>query len=69
MTDVEIHLVISSTPVVALITTGKNTPIATMKIFEASPSPKISNVSGKIALFGIGYVAEMSGSTSVRTGR
>src|SRR5215211_430450 len=32
----------------------KNTPIATMKIFDPSPSPKISKANGRMALLGIG---------------
>ena len=36
------------------MTTGKNTPTATMKIFEASPRPKINSASGRIALLGTG---------------
>ena len=47
-------VLISSTPAIELIRIGKNTPVATMTIFEASPRPKISRMSGRIALFGIG---------------
>ena len=42
------------TPTMALMSTGKNTPIAMNTHLATSPIPKSSMIRGRMALFGMG---------------
>src|SRR5579884_973031 len=57
------------TPAMELMRTGKKTPTAMNTHLDSSPMPKMSMMSGRIALFGTGYTARTHGRSPMRIPR